>query len=264
MDRIIKLVIIVAVFLGIVVVIRNNVTATKEKVLNKGTIIALELNSELVNKVESKLTLLKESVFYDDTYKYLYFDIGDKEKKLSLDEKLYIVFEELYREDKVQKEHRKSGVEFLEISSVDVKEKMEELFGITDEVKLDEIEYKTSSTCGIVKYLYTDDKYELTYKACERDKEVHKYELEEALKDGDIVKLKLKSFYAKTTRNHFNRDDKIFSVRNFGKPDVVVKTSISNIDEMPNEIFDNYDISSYAFSFELKGEDYYLSSIERI
>lgn len=260
MNKKIKLTLIILVFLAIAIAVGCNVTATKENSNKNGSVISLELNSELVQSVMSKLDLLNNSALYDDTYKYLYFNIEDNQKELENDEKLYLIFEDLYKKEMFSKENLDGGLELLKIGADTVKDEMHELFNEKD-IRLYEIDYKPSSNCGIVDFLYTGDAYELKYRNCSRNSDVHKYKLEEARKDGDFIKLYIKSFYAYTDKKDFKANEKVFVVKNYNEDNSLGKVSFDDLANKTDDIFEKYDIRSYVFSFGLKDDEYYLVSI---
>ena len=202
MNRKIKSILLIFVFVVLLVVIRLNVTAIKENPNREGTGIVLEPNSEIVTKVLGKLDILNDSVFKDDVYQYLYFDVeAGKSKKLSSDELLYLSFEKLYKSGDFTREQSGEDIELLSIGADKVSDVLENSFG-RDDVKLYEIQYKVSSTCGIVFNLknYGKDTFleKLSYKTLqdESDDIFETYTIDEfvfdfAFKDDDYHLLEI-------------------------------------------------------------------------
>lgn len=261
MSRKLKLLLFLILFSIIVVVVRQNVTAIKEYPNREGSGIVIEPNSEIVSKILKKLDILEDSVFNDDVYKYLYFNLGDKDKKsLSSDEMLYLSFEKLYKNDEFEKTLIDNETELLKIDSYKVQNVLEQNFKIVD-FKLYEVNYEVSTSCGIVGYIYTGDSYELKYRRCDKNKNIHKVKYQETVRIGDIIKLKVKSFYADTNKRNFDRSDKVFSIKNHNENKSLGKVSLESLDNNSDEIFDEYDISEYVFDFEFRDDDYNFLSV---
>ncbi len=263
MSRKLKLVLFLVLFIVIAVVVRLNVTAVKEYPNRNGSGIVLEQNSEIVSKVLSKLDILYDSVFHDDMYEYLYFKFDDENTKtLSNDEMLYLVFEKLYKGDQFEKEIMRDDVEKLTIATSIVETEVERDFKL-DDFKSYDVNYKTSSNCGIIGYLYTGEKYELKFKKCEQVKSLHRVKYEEALREGDIIKIKVKAFYGETSKNKYDEDDMVFSIKNFDKDKTLEKVSLKTLRDEPDKIFKDHYIDEYIFDFDFKEDDYNLISISR-
>lgn len=249
-SRIFRLGIVLVLAISIVVLIKCNVTATKEEANDSNESIALlnlEVNSELVQNIYSSLILLKNRALDDETYRYSYFNLKDK-NTLSNEEKMYIAFESLYLKDKFLKEVV-DDIENLKISEADLKEEINHLFH--DDFSLIDVNYKSSLNCGIVDYLYTGTDYELKFKKCdEKHKGIDDARLESAVKDGNFVRLTVKSYYAV-------KNSKRYDFKNFISDDTFL-----TLNELDSNIIDNKEVSKYVFSFELKGDDYYLSNIQ--
>ena len=73
------LVIIIVLTLGVFLV-KQNVTATKELKVDMGSSIALEIKSEVVQKIYSDLIYLDGDFIRDDFYKYTYFQFENDEE----------------------------------------------------------------------------------------------------------------------------------------------------------------------------------------
>lgn len=264
MNRKIKSILLILVFVVLLVVIRLNVTAIKENPNREGTGIVLEPNSEIVTKVLGKLDILNDSVFKDDVYQYLYFDVeAGKSKKLSSDELLYLSFEKLYKSGDFTREQSGEDIELLSIGADKVSDVLKNSFG-RDDLKLYEIQYKVSSTCGIVGYLYTGDSYELKFNHCDKAKKIHKVKYQEALRVGDVIKLRVKSFYAETDKKNYKEEDKVFDLKNYGKDTFLEKLSYKTLQDESDNIFETYTIDEFVFDFAFKDDDYHLLEIFRV
>lgn len=263
MNRKLKVVLFLILFSVVVVAVRQNVTAIKDYPNREDSSIVIEQNSDIVSKILSKLDIFEDSIFNDDIYKYLYFNLEEKDKKsLSNDEMLYLSFEKLYKNGEFEKISLDDETELLKIESSKVQDTLKENFKI-DDFKLYEVDYRSSSNCGIIGYLYTGDSYELKYKKCDNDKSILKVKYQETVRMGDIIKLKVKSFYADTNKRKFNRADKVFSIKNHNENKSLGKVSLETLDNDSDKIFDKYDIYEYVFDFEFKEDDYNFLTVSR-
>ncbi len=262
-NKFIKLSVLILLLATIVVLVRQNVTTRKEPnnqdVNNKA--INLDINSELVQDMYKKLILLND-VFNDENYKNLYFDFEDDKKVLSADEKLYITFNNLFTEDKFQIEEIDDKEKKLTISKTQVEEEYETLFKET--INDTNIYYKTSKECGIIGYVNNDNDYELTYKICnDDDKVIDRVLLVSASKNGNFIDLKLKAFRAVYNKKHSKNDLYKYDIKNYNDDKSLKLVEKEEIIDNLNEIFSIEGINSYIFSFELKSDNYYLTSIKR-
>ncbi|MCI8497986.1 MAG: hypothetical protein HFG33_01100 [Bacilli bacterium] len=242
-------------FIGILIM-RKNITATKEidnKPSNSGSMLALEMNSDVVKDVFSKLTLLEDKI-KSEKYRDLYFKFDGEEKSFSIEEKLYILFENIYERSL---DSNDDEIVSLEISQEELINEAKVMFN--DEA-FDAVaaNFSTSLDCGIVEYLYTGQKYELKVKRCEESDVISKTRLEKAIKKGNFIDLTVRAY-----RIIPSKKGKTFEVKNFNDDEILDKDTLDNIEAKEKTIFDEYDIQSYIFSFELKGDDYYLSSIKK-
>lgn len=253
-----KLTIVVLVSLGIITLIRFNVTATKETNIKQGvSTLALEVNSDIVSKVTAKLTLLDDKIG-SDVYKNLYFDFEEKEKMLSIEDKMYIVFESLYEKDALEEEVLDDGEIVYRTTPAVIKEEALSIFKEEDFNFID-ANFVPSKECGIVDYLYTGQNFEFKIKKCDNKNDITKSKIVGALKDGNLIELKLKAIHAIVDK----KDKTKYSIKNFREDDVLDKIDIKEIDGNDEELFKNSKIDEYIFSFELRGDEYYLTKIKR-
>lgn len=257
-NKIMKLCLILMTSFVLIVLVKQNVTAKKEdpkEPQESSSIMNLEINSELVNNAYNSLILLNDRIIDDEFYRHSYFNINEEKDNLSNEEKLYSAFESLYRKDKFIKE-TEDDIEILKINTDQVKEEILNLFKDESFDTLN-VNYKPSINCGIVDYLYTGNTYELKFKKCTDKKVIDRSKLENAVKDGNYIKLTLKSFYATQTE----KDN--YTIKNYGDDREIQSVTLKDIDEHLDEIINNNQINKYTFSFELKGDKYYLVKIEK-
>ncbi len=256
-NRLLKLGLVLVSSLLIVILIKQNVTTTKEKPSDPGESIssmALEKNSALVKKVFDSLILLSNRNIDDEFYRFAYFNVKDK-NELSQEEKLYIAFESLYKNDDLNKENIEGDMEILRTSSDRVKEEIVKLFK-DDSFDPVNVNYKSSSSCGIVDYLYTGTDYELKFKRCDKSTMgLNVSKLESAVKDGNYIRLTIKSMYAVPESTDSNQ----YIVKNYNNEEILATVNFADFNE---DLLDQVDVKSYVFSFELKGDDYYLVNIK--
>lgn len=252
--RIYKLLIFVIIAVTLIVVVRQNVTLTKEPRQQDTKAVALEIKSDMIQNVYSKLTLLKDS-FSDEGHRDIYFDF-DKEKILSSEDKLYIAFDSLYKKDSFQKEKLSESKEKLTIDKDTVKNEIKELFK-EENFDLNEITFTPSKSCGIVEYNTQNEQYELIYNQCE-DTPVKKVKIENAYKEGNFINLKIKSFYIQSDKEQ--KDN--FLIKDFKNDSIIVKMTKEELNNNIEQLFENMK-DTYTFSFELKGDEYYLYRITR-
>ncbi len=253
------------VFLGIL--IKLNVTAKKEPTLNNHnestSTLNLELGSDLIKNVFSKLTLLASDSLYDEEYKYLYFT-NESEKRLILDEKLFIVFNNLYKNQRFEIEKLDDNTEKLIVKEEIVKQEFNDFFK-EQNINLNDIEFRVSKNFGIVDYKYENKKFELKYIKFNKNKVIDKIYLNSAYKEGNFIKLSLSGFHAEANKDEYTDEDKVFTIKNFGeKKALMSRISKKYIEENEQEIIDSNNINQYVFSFELKGDDYFLDNIKKV
>lgn len=257
--RSIRILLVVICVCIAVVVLRNSITATREednKPKDSGSILALEMNSDIVKDVYSKLTLFDDKIG-SVQYSNLYFDFEGSEKDFTIEEKMYILFENMFDSERGEITREDDDIYSFKIDQGALGEEAKELF--KDEVfEPIAANFGTSLDCGIIGYLYTGQEYELKIKKCEDKKEETKTKLIEATKNGNFIELKMKAMKILPSKKGKN-----YEVRNFSSDKVLMKDSLKNIEAKSEEIFERSDIDEYTFSFELKGDDYYLFSIRR-
>jgi len=262
-NKFIKLIMLILLVIAVVVLVRQNVTTRKETNVSEESkkAIALDINSELVQDLYKKLILF-DDVFNDENYKYLYFTFEDEKKSLSVDEKLYIAFNNLYKSEKFQVEEIDENDKKLNISKNDVNFEYENLFKET--INETNVYYKTSKDCGIVGYVSNDEEYELTFRECKDDEKViDKVMLVSASKNGNFIDLKTKAFQAVYNKRYSKKNAFKYDVKNYNNDKSLKLVEKEEIIDNYQDIFTMDEVNSYVFSFELKGDNYYLSSIRR-
>lgn len=256
----IKILVTIILVMVVVVAVRRNVTITKEPdgVTVDNRSMQLEVNSEAVKVVFNKLTLLNVGLFDDEVYDNMYFNMEEDTKELSSDEKLFLVFETLYGEHAYLKEEvPKEKAEILKVDLGIVKDRYESIF--MEEFKPEEIDYRVARKRGIVSMSLQDQEYVLKFKRQDSTR-IKKAKIEKAEKAGDFINLKVKAFYA-TKISSYEGSELIYKIKNYGENKIIAKVPKNKLDD--DEVFKNDSIYSYVFSFELRGEEYYLNSIKR-
>ncbi len=253
-----RVLVVALISIAIFILIRLNVTATKEFDKNeKNAILALEVNSEIVSEVLSKLSLLDDKIG-SDVYKNLYFKFGGEEKTLSIEDKMYIVFESLYKKGTLEEEILEDG-EILYKTTPDVlKDEAASLFKDEDFDFL-EANFVPSKNCGIVDYLYTGQQFEFKINNCDRTNDITKSKVVKAVKDGNLIELRIKAFRAFIDKKDKNK----YEIRNFNADNVLNRVTLDEFKNKDEELFQNPLIEEYVFSFELRGDEYYLTKIKR-
>ncbi len=262
-NKFIKMSMLILLLVVIVILVRRNVTTRKETNVQEESnkAIALDINSELVQDLYKKLILFDDA-FDDENYKYLYFTFEDEKKNLSADEKLYIVFNSLYRGEKFQVEEIDENDKKLNISKNDVNLEYENLFKET--INETNVYYKTSKDCGIVGYVSNDDEYELTLRKCKDNEEIiDKVMLVSASKNGNFINLKTKAFQGIYNKRYSKKNVFKYDIKNYNSDKSLKLVEKDEIIDSFSDIFTINEVNSYVFSFELKGDNYYLSSIRR-
>lgn len=245
-----KIFLLLLCIVGLIVLFRNNIEFKREIVINDGnSSISLELQSSIVEDLYKKLVILDNDVFNDDLYKNLFFDFKEKEKMLSSDEKLYIAFNKLYI-DKSFNVMKNDDIENLNIDVNTIKSSVKKIFDT--EFNPLEVNYKSSFKCGIIDYLFTGEEYQIRFKSCEYRESHIKNKLVGAFKNGDYIFLRVKAYNA-------NKKDENYEIVNFNHE---VLGEISE-EELEN-VFENYQVDEYEFSFILRSDDYYLEKIRKI
>lgn len=255
----IRYIAVIALLIIGIILIRSNVTATKETTKNTGdiSVMSLEVNSDLVQKVVSKLTLLDQSVV-DDRHKEIYFVGYEDKKELTDEERLFIVLEDLYSTNQASVT-KEENIEYLTLSLESLKERFAYLFQIED-IDIKNIDYNVAELCGITELSYSDENVQLKINKCEPDKGIE-YKIENATKKGDYLYLDLKAFAA--TKKIDKVGNTNIKITNFDD-----KKSLKIVNEMDfeshiDDYFKELDIDTFRFTFLLKGDDYYLENIKR-
>ncbi len=252
----IKVLSIMGIIVVIGVLIRMNVTATKEEP-SGGQNLNLEISSEIVQTLYNKLTILEDDL-KSDNYKYPYFRMnGENSKDLTPEEKFYIAVENMYHEGRFDIKKSANGIEKVRVSEEEMVDEVKELFK-DEEFNPRNLNYLTALKCGLVNYLYTGSEYEFTINACKDEYEVAKNKLVGAIKEGNYVKLKIKSFLAVKSFSKNKKEILGYVLKNYNGDEIAV---VSSEELDADEIYDKYDFDSYIFSFELIGDDYRLMNI---
>lgn len=253
-----KIITMVLLAVSLLLLIKSNITLSYEpRSSEPDSGLSLEINSDLVRSLYSKLTLIEDSLM-SDKYKYAYFKMSSKEKNLTEEEKLYATIENLYSEDAFNIKE-KDGVEKTVVKSEFLIDEAKKLFKDTD-IEPKNMNFAISS-CGIVSYLYTKETFELGFKKCnQNDKSITK--LISAKKQGNYVILHIKSFYASYEKKKKEKIGK-YMVYNYNRKDLVEKIE-EDEEEKLEHLIEDARIDVYDFYFELQGEDYNLSKIVQV
>ena len=242
MKREIKIILIIVCIFFIFLLIKFNVTATKEKIsyTEKGqTIMNLDIRSKLVKDIYNSLNMdLINNTCVDcltnEHYNFIYYK---DQKILSDDEKLYIVFNELYKQEKFtyKQSVESKTLKKIIIDKFAVNEELKNKFNVNDTKNFNN-NFVQSNSCGIKSYTYTKESYELEINPC---KDTYNYV------QTKVVKA-------------IKKDNHIFLYIN--KYDVINKesTDIQKYDET------NKNVEKYKFNFKLDGDKYYLKNIKKI
>lgn len=262
-NRLLKTLVCLSVILTLILLIKANVTFSKEPLGKQNTTVKiLEKNSELVQKLYTKLTLLEDTL-QNPNYKYAYYTMKDKEKELSPEEKFYITIENMYQNGIFDLEKVDDNLEKVTISTDQIIDETKKMFK-DNNIDAKKINFQPSSECGIVGYLFTGKDYELTFKKCTKSQEIRKTELKSAKKDGNYVILRLKAFYATYQKKTKKEKEDYYIIRNYNSEKKIAQIEANSIFEKIDLITETYPIDDYDFYFELRGEDYYLTKIARV
>ncbi len=262
-NKFIKYGIFLLLVVVIIILITKNVTTKKEsniESLSHNT-INLDIDSEIVSGLYQEVILF-DDVFDDETYKYLYFNFENDKKILSADEKLYIVFNSLYKNNELQIEEIDVNEQKINISKDAVNLEYERLF--KESIDGVNIYYKTSENCGIIGYESNDEGYLLDFKKCNNTHEsIDINRLENALKDGNFISLELKAFKAVYNTKYSKEESSMYDIINYDSNVSLKLVDEDTVVNLKDEIFTIDGIYSYIFLFELKGDNYYLSEIQK-
>lgn len=283
--KIFKFVLLILIIVFMVVIVKLNVTATKEESPNESqsySVLNLDINSEIVTKLYESLNLelinnecKDNSCLVDENYNYLYFIDTLEKKTVSFDEKLYLTFNSLYKNENYNLKETESSESTESTNNNDstvtlifdeekVKSEMETMFGPSDYESESNDTFKKSKDCGIVDYIYTGKSYELTIQKCSEENNknsVGKTSLISAYKDGDYIHLLLKSFYAVTEKDNADDNENIYTVKNFNSDTSITTVSKNTLENESDKIFSDYPIDTYDITFVLVGTNYYLDSM---
>lgn len=266
------------IFITVVIVfvlgmfIKHNVKVVETKVEGKKSMSSLELeldiNSEVVQKLYNDLNVDlinkncdMKTCLISDNYSFLYFNFDEKEKVLNDVEKLYLVFNYLYSKKSFSENINEDGNKELTINKEDVENELIKRFGNVNLKEFDN-NFAISNGCGIISYTFTGNTYDLIVNECESIYKLGFSKLVFAKKDGNFIKLKIKSFYAETDANDFSKDEKVYDIKNYNNDVPLAKASYNEL-YTNDDIFDDYEFNNYEFTFELSGDDYYLKDIKK-
>lgn len=257
-NRIRYLTVIIILVIGIIL-IRNNVTATKETTKNTGdiSVMSLEISSELVQKTFSKLTLLDQTLV-DDKHEDIYFVGYEDKKEISNDEKIFIVLENLYSSGSFEITSEEN-IDYVTFPLSVIKERFAYLFQEED-FDIKTFNYDVAEECGITELNYTDEDVQVKINKCERDK-VNKYKIENATKKGDYLYLDIKAYEA--TKMVDKNGKNIVRITNFNEKKVLEDVEEDEFMSDEEKYFRELAINAFRFTFLLKGDDYYLINIKR-
>jgi len=243
--------------------IKQNVVATKESNFQrKYSTIPLEINSEIVQNIFDELILLEDDFIKDDVYKYSYFRFKNSKNILSNEKKLYIALNSLYKDNQYRKVINSDGTTSIFIKKEHVEDRVINLF-TDDNFEYIETEYYSSKECGIVDQHFKNNVYEFVVNECKEDYEVGKMRLMSAEKAGNFINLKIKAFLAIREKNKKGEFTNSYFIQNYNSHDFIDKFPSEDIADNSDTIYANNDINEYIFSFKLKNDKYYLTSVQK-
>lgn len=257
-NKFIRHILVLVALITLALLIKTNVTFQKENPNDKNS-QNLEISSELVQNLYSKLTLLNDSI-ESDNYKNIYFKMLANEKELSNEEKLYIVIENMYQNDRFDFQETKNNSKKVVIKEEEIIEEVNNLFKGSD-FDPKNINFLPSLDCGIVEYLYTGEEFSFTFSECDKSKEFTKSELKSAHKDGNFVVLRLKSYRALYRKKDKKNKVDSYIIKNHNGEEELMNIPKNDLYNRLSAIMEDDRIDEYDFYFELKGDDYYLSKI---
>lgn len=258
-NKIFKIFTMSAVVITLLFLVQSNVTFSHEpRIEGATTDLNLEINSDLVQTLYSKLTLLEDSIL-SDKYKYAYFKMNTDEKELSPEEKLYVAIENMYSNDRFDL-MKDDEIEKTTVESATLIDEAANIFK-DSELNPKNMNIAVSSNCGIVSYLYTGETFELGFKKCDPKEEKSITKLSSARKQENYIVLRLKSFYANYKKSKKNST---YVAYNYNSEDMIEEFADKDIDEKLNALLDDDRIDEYDFYFELHGDDYNLTKIVSI
>ena len=221
--------------------VKCNVTLTKEPISNdksNNEIMNLDIKSKLIEDLYNSLNMdlinnTCKDCLSNDHYNFLYYE---NNKVLSDDEKLYIVFNELYKKEKYtyKQSEESNDSKRIVIDKFAVSEELKNKFNINNMDDFDN-NFTQSNSCGIKSYTYTKDAYELEINPC---KDTYDYVLNrvvKAVKNGNHIYLHINMYSVKASK-----DDKIIE---YDK--------------------NNGSIENFIFNFKLDGDKYYLENVKK-
>lgn len=268
-----KIFITVVILFAFGMFIKSNVKVIETKSVNNKSLSNLELdldiNSEVVQRLYNSLNIDlidkncdTKSCLLNENYSFLYFNFDGEEKKLTDAEKLYIVFNSLYSKNAFAEDINEWGNRELVINKTDVDNELINMFNVTN-IKDFDNNFTISSNCGIIGYTFTGSTYNLVVNVCDTPYKLGFSKLVSAKKDGNFIRLKVKSFYAETDNEDFTKDDEVYSIKEYNDDTEIAVTSYNKL-YTSDDIFDDYDFTEYEFTFELSGDDYYLKEIRKM
>lgn len=258
-NKLVRPIAILIVIIVLAFLIKSNVTFQKENPNDKNN-QNLEISSELVQNLYSKLTLLDDSIG-SDIYKNAYFKMTSNEKVLSDEEKLYITLENMYQNDRFELQEIENDQKKIVIDQKEIIDEVNSLFKGSD-FDPKNINFLPSPSCGIVEYLYTGKEFSFTFSECDKAKEFTKTELKSAHKDGNFIVLRLKSYRAIYRKKDKKNKADYYIIKNHNEEEELMNIPKNELYNQFSTIIEDDRIDEYDFYFELKGDDYYLSKIK--
>lgn len=257
------LLLVSAIIIGIL--IKNNVTAVKEETTQNlgNSTLSLDINSELVQNLYQNLNikLINNSCKLDDgcinnsNYNLLYFKIENSTKVLTDDEMLYLIFNSIYQEGTYTEITHEENAFKIKIELDVVQDKLKKMYNIDTFESFESI-LRPAEECGIVEFLYTGTHYELTINECNKEDSFGRSKLVSAIKEDNYIYLNIQSFYGELKKENYYFYD-------YSKDDYIVKKSIDDLASL-DTIFEDFDITTFSFKFELIGDNYLLKDVVKI
>lgn len=256
-----RIIAIIIILIILIFLIKNNVHMTKEEPIESHEspkVTSLNVGSDLVEKLYDSLNLKlinnhcekDKNCLVNEGYNFLYFTDAE-EKILSDDEKMYLVINSLYQNNKLKNISQEDKNSYY-IDSVDLNNEITSLFGNTD---FDSFNYaiKPDQNCGIIEYTYLKDKHEIHTNICITSNEKGLTKIEEAYKKEDNIYIRVKVF-------KYIESDNIMTVKTIDNEVIDSYEMVESSNDLA-KYFDDAKVDTYDFEFKLSEGNYYLQKI---
>ena len=245
----------------LIILVKNNVKMTKEepvKAKESARITSLNVGSDLVEKLYDSLNLKlinnhcknEDKCLVNEAYNFMYFT-KEKEKILSDDEKMYLVINKLYYENKMENVSQEDKTSYFVEKDI-LNNEITSLFGETD---FETFNYtlKTDANCGIIEYTYSKEKHEINTNKCVSSQERGLSKIEEAYKKEDNIYIRVKVF-------KYVENENIITIKTIDNEEIDNYEMVESSKDI-SEYFEDNRVDKYDFEFKLKNGNYYLQKI---